>query len=115
LFLALGDVNADGKADLVLGSGTTATSNVDVFSGQALIANTRTKIAKFTPASSNASTGVRVAVRDVNGDGKADILTSSGEMVTALEGGNGLPANGMPPQLFSFDPDPGLTGGVWIG
>ena len=116
LFVALGDVNADGKADLVLGSGASAASNVSVFSGQALIAtNTRTKIANFAPANGNASTGVKVAVRDVNGDGKADILTSSGEMVTALQGGSGLPANGIPPLLFSFDPDPGLTGGVWIG
>jgi hypothetical protein len=116
LFVALGDVNADGSADLVLGSAASTASNVAVYSGQALInSNLRTKIANFAPPSSNSSSGVRVATRDVDGDGKADILTSSGEMVTALAGGSGLPSNGLPPELFAFDPDPSANGAVWVG
>ena len=116
LFLALGDVNADDRADLVIGSAGTRSPNVTVFSGQSLVeSNTWTKIATFTPASSSSKTGVRVGVRDIDGDGKLDILTSSGEMVSAFQGGSGLPATGLPPLMFAFDPAPGINGGVWVG
>ena len=116
LFLALGDVNADGSADLVLGSGVGSVANVAVFSGQMLVtSNTRAKIANFTPANSTSATGVKVATRDVDGDGKADILISSGELVTALKGGSGLPSSGQPPELFEFDPNPAVNGAVWVG
>jgi hypothetical protein len=114
LFLAAGDVNADGSADLVLGQ--MAGPNVQVYSGQALTqANTRTSIAAFTPAGGTTAGGARVAVRDADGDGKADILTASGELASAFRGGTGLPSTGLPPLLFSFDPDPLVNGGVWIG
>jgi len=116
LFLALGDVNGDGAADLLLGTGAMAKPMVNVFSGETLIANnTRTKIASFTPEGSRSTPGVRVAVRDLDGDGKLDIITSSGELVTAFKGGATLPATGLPQTLFSFDPDPTKKGSVWVG
>jgi len=114
LFLAVGDVNNDGFADLVLGqlSGTA----LRVYSGQDLaVNNTRKLIATFAPAGASSSGGVRVAVEDVDGDGKADILTSSGELVSAFAGSASLPPSVLPPLLFAFDPDPLVTGGVWIG
>ena len=115
LFLALGDVNADGRADLVIGSAATRTPNVTVFSGQELVVNDlRTKIATFTPADASSKRGMRVGVRDVDGDGKLDILTSSGEMVSAFKGGT-LPVTGLPELLFAFDPDPASTNTVWVG
>jgi hypothetical protein len=116
LYLALGDANGDGRADLVLGSGVSATPTVRVYSGPPLVqSNTRTLIANFTPAGSSSTNGVRVAVRDIDGDGRLDILTSSGELVSAFRGGSGLPASGLPPLVFAFDPDTLLNGGVWIG
>jgi hypothetical protein len=71
------------------------------------------KIADFSPAGGTSS-GTRVAVRDVDGDGELDIITSSGEIVTAFQGG-AMPASGLPPLLFAFDPDPAVNGGVWVG
>ena len=59
-------------------------------------------------------TGVRVAVRDIDGDGIVDILTSSGERVSAFRGGN-LSVTENPPTLFDFDPDPAGSGDFWIG
>lgn len=115
-FLAVGDVNADGHADLVLGSAATRSPHVVVYSGQSLVEDgVRSTIADFVPAEARAKSGVRVGVRDVDGDGIADVLTSSGEMVSAFKGRSDLLATTGLPLLFSFDPYPNVNGGVWIG
>jgi serralysin len=68
--VAVGDVNGDGYADIVVGAGMYGTPYVLVKSGK-----DGTQLAKFTAYSSGLY-GVRVAVGDVNGDGKADIITA---------------------------------------
>ena len=73
------------------------------------------RLADFAPAGASSTLGVRVTVRDVNGDGKADILTSSGELVTAFAGGSLPPAGTRPPVLRAYDPYPEYGGGVWVG
>jgi hypothetical protein len=89
---------------------------VTIYSGQDLVqTNVRKKLASFSTAGGTSKSAVRVALRDVDGDGQLDVLTSVGEMVTAYKAGTGLPLTGAPPLLFSFDPDPNVTGGVWIG
>jgi hypothetical protein len=116
LFLAVGDVNADGAGDLVLGTSGGSALGVIVFSGQSLVAsNSRVRIASFSPDRATAIPGVRVATRDVDGDGRLDIVTASGEMVSAFRGDASLPSTGLPPLLISFDPDPLSSECVWIG
>lgn len=115
LHMAAGDLNGDGYADLVLGTYNGASPRVRVYSGKPLVqTNTRTQIADFVPAGATSAAGVRVAVRDVDGDGKLDILTASGELVSAFKGGS-LPASGRPPLLFSYDPYTTISGAVWVG
>jgi len=107
VFVAAGDVNGDGYADVVAGSGTGRRGQVKVFSGAdgSVLRDTFVFSAAFTG-------GVRVAAGDVNGDGFADLIVAKGEgeasTVTVLSGGD-LSV------LRTFSPYGGFGGGVFVG
>lgn len=71
--VAVGDVNGDGKADIITGAGPGGGPHVRVFNGQSL-----QEIAGFFAYNSGFRGGVNVAAGDVNGDGKLDIITGAG-------------------------------------
>jgi YD repeat-containing protein len=73
IYVAAADVNGDGKADLICGTDTGAQPLVKVFSG----AN-GSLLASFLADASSFTGGVRVAAGDVNGDGRADVITAAG-------------------------------------
>src|SRR5262249_11209506 len=68
--VAAGDVNGDGKADLVTSTDRGGPGLVRVFNGGLPV------ISRAFYAYSGTTAGARVAVGDVNGDGKADIITA---------------------------------------
>jgi len=74
VYVAAGDVNGDGRADVIVGADSGGGPHVKVFSGAdgSLLFNEFVYDAAFTG-------GVRVAAGDVNGDGFADIITGPGE------------------------------------
>src|SRR5262249_4242610 len=74
VFVAAGDVNGDGFDDVIVGSGTGTRGRVSVFSGR----NGR-RLRSFLVGPADFRGGVHVAAGDVNGDGKADIVTGLGE------------------------------------
>lgn len=71
--VATGDVNGDGVEDVIVASGRYGKPVVKIFDGQTL-----KEIGSFEAYSTTFTGGVSVAVADVNGDGKADIITGAG-------------------------------------
>ncbi|HJZ58199.1 MAG TPA: VCBS repeat-containing protein [Gemmataceae bacterium] len=106
--VAAGDVNSDGKADIVTGTGTGGGPNVRVFDG-----TTGDLLDSFFAYEDSFRGGVNVAAGDVTGDGKAEVVTGTGfgggprvqvfDALTAAEVGN----------FFAYDAS--VRGGVTVG
>jgi serralysin len=71
--VATGDVTADGVEDIVVGSGRGMASTVKVFDGRTL-----KEVASFNGLASTFTGGMTIAVGDVTGDGRADIVVGAG-------------------------------------
>ncbi len=73
VYVAAGDVNGDGLADIMTGAGEGGGPHVRVFDGASLHL-----MDEFMAYDSGFRGGVRVAAADVNGDGLAEIVTGAG-------------------------------------
>jgi hypothetical protein len=119
-FVAAGDVNGDGFADLIFGADAGGGPNVAVYDGRSVAAGSPKLLATFFALGANFTGGVRVAAGDVNGDGKADIIFGAGPgggpNVVVYDGKSlPLPAGQVPPQIGNFFAfAPGFTGGVYL-
>jgi hypothetical protein len=105
VYVAAGDVNGDGRADLVTGAGEGGGPHVRVFDGGNF--SEIDGLMAFDPSQS--PNGARVAVTDANGDGKADLVVSSGtfvRVVNAADNNNEL-------QFFQAY-DPASLGGAFV-
>jgi hypothetical protein len=105
--VACGDVNGDGKADIITGAGPGGGPHVLAFSGADL--SVLHSFFAYPPAFTG---GVSVAAGDVNGDGKADIITGAGPgggpHVIVFDGVTLLPIA----SFFAYNP--AFTGGVFV-
>jgi len=117
-FVAGGDFNADGKHEIVAGGGSGAGPIISVFNGSDLAQSKQVKLSDFffgDPATRN---GVRLAVKDIDNDNRADLVLGSapgaGTRVAAYSGKNLIPS-GPGTAIFEFDAFPGSLSGVFVG
>jgi len=107
VYVAAGDLNGDGRADIITGAGAGGGPHVEVFSGADL-----SMLASFFAYGAGFTGGVRVAAGDIDRDGHADIITGAG------------PGGGPHVEVFSgadlsmlasyFAYDAAFTGGVFV-
>jgi ELWxxDGT repeat protein len=126
-FVAAGDVDGDGRADLAFGGGAGGAPRVRVFDGAKLLATApfpnldavpAAQAANFFAGDPSLRGGVRLALRDAGGGGKADLVTGSGEgepsRVRVFNAANLLAGGTTPDQ--EIDPfGATLAGGVFVG
>jgi RHS repeat-associated protein len=118
VFVAAGDVDGDGYADLVASGGPGGGPRVSVFDGRQLSeSGTQIRKADFFAGDIGNRGGTPVVARDLDGDGFADLLAGAGagagSRVTAYTG----PAlnGGRPQEWFGLDVFQDFTGGVYVG
>src|SRR4051812_890283 len=104
--VALGDVNGDGIPDVVTGAGAGGGPHVRLFDGR-----TGAVLTEFSAYAPSFAGGVNVALGDVPGDGKADIITAAG-----AGGGPHVRVFDLTGHVESefFAYDPGFRGGVSV-
>ena len=119
VFVAAGDVNGDGVADLIAGGGPGGGPRVLVLSGQGLTDGRQVTLGNFFAGDPAARGGARVATKDLDDDGRSDILVGNGQgsgaRVTAYDGVTVTPSGGAPQTLLAFDFSPGFNGGEFVG
>lgn len=107
VFVAVADVNGDGYADIIVGAGAGGGPHVKVFSGK-----DGSQLASFFAYDPSFHGGVSVAADDLNGDGRADIITGpgfgGGPEVKVFSGADTSPLR----DFMAYSPT--FTGGVFV-
>lgn len=113
VYVAAGDVDGDGLADIVTGAGAGGGPHVRAFKRQ--LNGTLTELAGFFAYDVAFTGGVSVATADVDGDGRADVVTGAGpgggphvRVIKRDDGGSLSEITG----FFAYAP--AFTGGVFV-
>ena len=116
LNLTAGDVDGDGFADVVVGSGGGSGPRVRILSGRELArGDTSRAIADFYAAAGDERSGVNVGVTDLDRDGRADVVTGTASSVVSVYTGAEIASNDPPARLVGFQSFAGVGGAVYVG
>jgi hypothetical protein len=123
VFIAAGDINTDGFADLVFGGGPGGGPRVLAISGFTLVtsgpvAAESSPVANFFSGDPTTRGGIRVAAKPVGIGTKAEIVTGSGENLfsDARVYFGVIPTSGEPTPFQDINPyNQVLPGGVYVG
>jgi hypothetical protein len=107
LFVALGDVNRDGRPDVILGTDVGGGPHVRVIN---LV--TGTDLSNFFAFDGATRAGVRVAAADLNGDGQAEVITATGPGPQTLVRVFDLAAGALVQEFAPFGS--AFTGGAFV-
>jgi hypothetical protein len=107
VFVATGDVDGNGQADVIVGVGGVGPPEVRVFTPAGTVAD------DFMAYAAAFRGGVRVAAADLDNDGRADIITGPGAGGGPHIRGFDGQTNAELTSLFAFDAAYG--GGVFVG
>ncbi|QEL13673.1 FG-GAP-like repeat-containing protein [Limnoglobus roseus] len=117
--VAAGDVNGDGIADFVFGGGPGGAARVYTIDGKAFSTGSTVQLANFYVDGNDTSRGgVRLALKDVDGDGRAELIANATGTTSRLYRGTALAqSNAVEPTAFEdFDSPTAQVGtGVYVG
>jgi len=123
IYVAVGDINGDGKAEVIGGGGPGGGPRVLVLDGATLVnqgsvAAIAAPVDNFFAGNVNNRGGIRLTTKDLDLDDRADLVTGdgadSGSHVTVYLGSS-LGTGDHTTKYLDYDAYPGLTSGVFVG
>ena len=117
LFVAVGDLNADGFAEIAVSSDAGGGPRVRIFDGHGLAIGNPIEVSNFFVGDPIGRGGVRIAIRDVSSDEGIELLAGDGPTVGStvrLYSGLSVYQSAEPVLLFANEVMPGFLGGIYV-